>query len=296
MNKLTLDDRALFDKYLGSSRHNLSVFSFPGIYIWRPLFDIRWAASDGNLCVFFTDRLSRFMYLPPLGRRPGSAILKSVFSVMDEVNKNRDISRIENIGEEERGIYLNLGCCCCRKYPDYVCLRDSLASLKGNKFKPQRALRNHFLKNQDSRVRKLAEQDKQECLGLFDRWSGARREKYREALYCGMLEDSRKVLEEAFSCYKSLGLEGIAVTIEGKIRGFTFGYRLNRDTFCVLYEITDLSVKGLAQFIFSEFSINLRGYKYINIMDDSGLENLRKTKLSYKPERLIEAYIATRNA
>jgi hypothetical protein len=63
-------------------------------------------------------------------------------------------------------------------------------------------------------------------------------------------------------------------------------YEINKDTFCILYEITDLSVKGLAQFIFKEFATELTGYKYINIMDDSGLENLKKVKLSYQPEKL----------
>ena len=80
-----------------------------------------------------------------------------------------------------------------------------------------------------------------------------------------------------------------------EIKAFSFGYRLNCNTFCILYEITDLGIKGLAQFIFRRFSQELKGYKYINIMDDSGLENLRKTKLAYKPARLISAYIINRD-
>ena len=84
--------------------------------------------------------------------------------------------------------------------------------------------------------------------------------------------------------------------VEKQIKGFTFGYKLNNDTFCILYEITDLSIKGLAQFIFRRFSAELKDYSYINIMDDSGLDNLRKVKLSYKPKRLVSAYIATRDA
>jgi hypothetical protein len=71
---------------------------------------------------------------------------------------------------------------------------------------------------------------------------------------------------------------------------------LNHDTFCILYEITDLSVKGLAQFIFREFSRELKGYRYLNIMDDSGLENLKQVKLSYKPVRLIPSFTAQRYA
>ncbi|MFA5351191.1 MAG: phosphatidylglycerol lysyltransferase domain-containing protein, partial [Candidatus Omnitrophota bacterium] len=95
--------------------------------------------------------------------------------------------------------------------------------------------------------------------------------------------------------YEQLDLKGITVKVDENIKGFTFGYKLNNDTFCILYEVTDLSIKGLAQFIFCKFSGGLKNYNYINIMDDSGLDNLRKVKLSYKPERLITAYVATRD-
>jgi hypothetical protein len=62
-----------------------------------------------------------------------------------------------------------------------------------------------------------------------------------------------------------------------------------------MYEIADSSVKGLAQFIFREFCSGLKDYTYINIMDDSGLENIQKTKLSYRPVKIIPAYIVARH-
>ncbi|MCM8780616.1 MAG: hypothetical protein NC908_01655 [Candidatus Omnitrophica bacterium] len=79
------------------------------------------------------------------------------------------------------------------------------------------------------------------------------------------------------------------------IKAFTFGFGLSPDTFCILYEITDLSIKGLAQFIFRQFVCELKKYRYINIMDDSGLDNLKQVKFSYHPRRLIPAYIATKS-
>ena len=94
--------------------------------------------------------------------------------------------------------------------------------------------------------------------------------------------------------YRALNLQGRIVTVGNEVRAFTFGFALNSGTFCVLYEITDLTIKGLAQFIFREFCAELKSYRYINIMDDSGLENLKKVKLSYYPFKLIPAYIAVR--
>jgi uncharacterized protein len=69
---------------------------------------------------------------------------------------------------------------------------------------------------------------------------------------------------------------------------------LDKDTFCILYEITDLTIKGLSQFIFRQFCSELKDYRYINVMDDSGLENLKRVKLSYRPLKVIPAYIVKR--
>ncbi|MDD5560896.1 MAG: phosphatidylglycerol lysyltransferase domain-containing protein [Candidatus Omnitrophica bacterium] len=296
LNKLTLKDRRVFNKHLAFSRHELSAFSFANIYIWRAIFDIQWSLFEGILCVFFRDKTGCFMYLPPLEKERHPLVIKKAFAVMDSINKNRDISRIENIGQEDIEYYRALGYLCHQKYPDYLCSRSDLAYLKGNKFKSQRAAYNYFVKHYDFKVLKLKAKDNASCSILFNEWIEERKTHCRQDLYCGMLEDNRKVIREALFNYRQLDLEGIVVMVGKKIKGFTFGYKLNNNTFCILYEVTDLSIKGLAQFIFRRFSTELKDYDYINIMDDSGLDNLRKVKLSYKPRRLIPAYIATRDA
>lgn len=296
LNKLTLKDQRLFNKHLAFARHELASFSFANIYIWRAIFDIQWALIDNNLCIFFRDKIGCFMYLPPLAKERHPQVIKQVFAIMDNVNDNKDISRIENIGQEDLEYYRALGYLCHEKYPDYLCLRSDLEFLKGNKFKSQRASYNYFVKHCNFEAFRLKLAQRPDCLALFNHWVKERKTHCDEDVYCGMLEDNRKVIKQALTNYKQLGLEGVIVRIDKQVKGFTFGYELNKDTFCILYEITDLSIKGLAQFIFRFFSTELKKYHYINIMDDSGLDNLRKVKLSYNPKRLISAYIATRDA
>lgn len=296
LNKLSLKDRRLFNKYLNIARHDLAAFSFANIYIWRSLFDIQWALIEHNLCVFFRDKIGCFMYLPPLASEKNPQVIKQAFTIMDNFNKNKDISRVENIEQGDLEYYRALGYLCHDKYPDYLCVRADLALLKGNKFKSQRASYNYFIKHYDFKWRLYRLKDRVVCLTLFDAWAKERYAQCQDELYRGMLEDNRKVIKSAIANYKQLKFEGIVVKVGQQIKAFSFGYRLNTNTFCVLYEITDLAVKGLAQFIFRKFSEELKGYEFINIMDDSGLENLRKVKLSYKPTRLIPAYIATRDA
>ena len=295
LNNLTLKDRGLFNKHLAFTRHELAAFSFANIYIWRAIFNIQWALVENSLNIFFRDKIGCFMYLPPLEKEHHPRVIKQAFEIMDGINQNKDISRIENIEQEDLEYYRALGYLCHQKYPDYLCSRSDLALLRGNKFKSQRASYNYFIKHHDFEALELKLRDRANCLSLFNDWIEERKAHCQEDVYSGMLEDNRKVIKEALSNYGQLDLKGIIVKVDKQIKGFTFGYELNHDTFCILYEITDLSVKGLAQFIFSNFSSQLKNYNYINIMDDSGLDNLRKVKLSYKPKQLVSAYIATRD-
>ncbi len=308
-NKLSVKDKTVFDKYMALGCHELSPYAFENIYIWKGLFDIEWLILKGSLCVFFRDKFGCFLYLSPLTEKINPGIVRGVFKILDKFNKNKEISRIENVEAKDKVFYEKLGFVCRVKSSDYVCERQSLENLKGNRFKSKRAGFNYFVKRYKFEYLPFSSKYKDECLKLYDAWKGERKSQNKDLIYQGMLEDSYTCLENVLGAYKDLGLVGRVVRIlpemslvesnleplkSASLAGFTFGFKLNSDTFCVLYEVTNLAIKGLAQFIFREFCSELKGYRYINIMDDSGLENLKKVKLSYHPERLVPAYIVTR--
>ena len=294
LNRLTLRDKNKFDRYLALEKHGLSVYAFANIYIWRKFFDIRWALIGKSLCVFFQDKIGAFLYLTPLGQEKNPEVVREVFKILDSLNKNTEFSHLENIEEKDTGFYQGLGFERVFKSYDYICKREDLAGLAGNKFKSKRASCNFFTKHYDFSFEPLSLKDKSSCFKLYNLWAKQRNAGNPDHIYQGMLADSLASLREAFANYKDLGFQGGVVKIGKEIKGFTFGFPLDRETFCILYEITDLSVKGLAQFIFRSFARELKDYKFINIMDDSGLENLKKCKLSYHPEKLVPAYIIRR--
>ena len=88
-----------------------------------------------------------------------------------------------------------------------------------------------------------------------------------------------------------LGLLGLVVEVEGRLAAYTLGYPLSDAVFCILFEIADRDVRGLAQYIFREFCQSLARFEFINAMDDSGLEGLQRAKQSYHPERIVPSYI-----
>ncbi|MFA5276419.1 MAG: phosphatidylglycerol lysyltransferase domain-containing protein [Candidatus Omnitrophota bacterium] len=291
---INLKDRKIFDKFLKFNSRELSSYAFENIYIWKALFEIKWGIVEGNLCVIFKDNIGAFVYLSLLGEKKSAKAVEKAFKELDSLNKNTQVSRIENIGSPDTDFYKKCGLDCVLKSHDYVCLQNELVSLKGNRFKSQRASRNYFIKHNDFSCKEISQPDLKDCLDLYIYWMAERAKENNDSFYTGMMRDSFKTLKVAIDNYFKLDFQGIAVRIGKELKGFTFGFKLNKETFCILYEITDLSVKGLAQFIFAEFSKTLNRYKYINIMDDSGLDNLKKTKLLYHPVKLIPAYIAKR--
>ena len=295
-NKISLKDKPVFDKYLSLERHELSVYAFENIYIWKELFNIEWVLIEKSLCVFFKDMSGTFLYLPPLSAEKNAEIINEVFNILKKLNKNNEISRIENIEKKDLPFYGNLGYGYKNKSYDYLCQRASLSHLWGNKFKSKRASFNYYTKHYKFEYLPFSLKQKINCIKLYDDWAKQRKSVSEDRIYLGMLKDSRRCLKEMLDNYPGLDLLGRIVKVNNEIKGLTFGFKLNSNTFCILYEITDLSIKGLAQFIFAQFCGELKDYKYINIMDDSGLENLKKVKLSYHPDKLIPAYIVNRKS
>ena len=294
LKPLTLKDKCLFDKFLSFMPYELSVYTFQDIYIWKGLFGIYWMIIAENLCIFFKDKIGCFLYLAPLGKHSPPEVITKCFKIMDKFNRNKDISRIENVEDKDVSFYEKLGYECRYKSCDYVCQRIDLAQLKGDKFKSKRAAFNYFSKHYQFEYLPFSLQYRDDCLKLYNLWASERKSKNKDPLYQGMLGDNFSCLKIIMRDYPDLGLTGRIVKIGQDISAFTFGFKLNKNTFCILYEIADLSIKGLSQFIFRQFCSELKDYKYINIMDDSGLENLKKVKLSYHPVRLIPSYIVKR--
>lgn len=86
---------------------------------------------------------------------------------------------------------------------------------------------------------------------------------------------------------------GGAIRIDGKMQALTVGGQLNLDTAVVHIEKANTNFRGLYQAINNEFCRNMPdSTEFVNREEDMGIPNLRKAKLSYKPVKMIEKYIA----
>ena len=233
-------------------------------------------------------------------------IIREAYQFMLATNRNPQIARIENVPQEMLPFLLGQhpeDCCKGRGHsdpPDTTVVKETeflyetqaLAQLKGNRYKSKRHAYNAFVaRYPNANLSRYSPADRAECLALYDTWQESRAAKCSDAIYRAMLEDSRCAHRIGLAHADALGLIGRVVEINGHIRGWTFGYPLNADTFCILFEVADLEIKGLAQFIYREFARELaNAYRWLNAMGDSGLANLKRVKRSYHPARLIPSY------
>ncbi|MBI5746720.1 MAG: DUF2156 domain-containing protein [Nitrospirae bacterium] len=289
LKKLSIEDKPVFDKFLfGTSR--LSSHSFIANYIWGDLLSYYWKIIDGCLCVFAEYDQNIFMPIPPAGNNPGTASAKA-FEIMAKVNKNPSVSRIEDLDAKELKEILSPGYRHALKGCEYIYRRDDLVSLKGNPYKGKRSSVNRFLSRFNCSYEPFRTSDLGDCLSLYIRWMKERYASNQDNTYRHMLYDSYSAHRRAMKDHDDLDLIGRVVRINGYMAGYTFGFRLGPDIFAVLSEIVDRTARGLPQFIFRELCKGLEGVSFINTMDDSGLESIRRTKLSYHPSMLEPSYI-----
>ena len=296
LQPLTLNAKPIFDAYMRRTYPCLSSYAFAPLYIWRDHFTFYWGQLEKYLCIFAKQNNDYFMPILPVPYQVGSCrylkVVRKAYQFMLESSRNPHIARIENVPEEMLPCFKENGFSATLKETEYLYETEALSRLSGNRYKSKRSAYNAFVAGHPSAtLAPYCPADRDACFARYDAWRTERALQSDDEIYCAMLDDSRAAHRTAIGCADALGLIGRIVRINGEIKGYTFGYSLNADTFCVLFEVTDLCTKGLAQFIYREFCRELMGtYRWINAMDDSGLESLRRVKRSYHPARLIPSY------
>lgn len=286
-----LDTRPLFESYLGQTGAPLSAYSFPAHFLWRDHFSFSWTIHRDHFLLFAEYDRCFYMPLPPLGP-PDRTVVLDCFARMDQVNPDRSISRIENIAEAEIGFYQECGLTIEWKAPEYLYRRTALAELKGDRYKAQRAACNSFEKHHDPIARPYRSSDEAAARRLLQRWGKDRVERHSDPIYRHMIQDSESVHRHALAEAGALGLTGWVIDVAGEPAGYTFGFPQDRNTFCILLEVADLERKGAAAYLFQSFCRSLTAFEWINAMDDSGIDSLRRTKESYRPDRKLGCALA----
>lgn len=177
------------------------------------------------------------------------------------------------------------------EYYDYIYSASKLATLPGKKLHKKRTHINHFLHAYQWSYHRLTARDFPECNQFFQEWIGR-----HDVPDQTMLEEYR-AFQIALEHYDVLRMDGGVLRVEGKMVAFTIGEQIASDTFLIHFEKGDSRCDGCYPMINRQFSWQIMEHnpeiQWINREDDMGIENLRRSKLSYYPEELVRKYTLT---
>lgn len=300
LRPLTLSDVPVFEQALERAHvggHDRpAAFSFPYHYMWTSLLPYRWMEIDSTLFLFVESPDGWFMPLPPLGAGPLDQAVDQAFTLMRSWNGPSPVSRIEHVTESQRELLKQDGIQFRRKEGDYLYPADALVALAGDPYKSQRALCNRAAREQTVTTESYRDDHRADCVLLYRRWADQKRTRHLDQMGTWLLEDAEAAHTLVFHEHERMGLSGTIVRLNEAIAAYTFGYWLTPHTWCIVLEVADRSIPGLAQWVFRETcrTAMTRGAVHINAMDDAGLPGLRAAKLGYRPSAVLDTWVITR--
>lgn len=180
-----------------------------------------------------------------------------------------------------------------RDKSDYLYLREKLVTLSGKKLQPKRNHVSKFKRTYPNyEYRPLTPDLVSDCLRLGEEWC-----RTTDSCMQHAMQAEQKMIAYALRHIDALHIVGGTLFVGCRMVAFTFGARINDEAFDVCVEKADTSYDGAYAMINNEFVSHLpEDIVYINREEDLGLEGLRKAKLSYQPDLILDKMVATLTA
>lgn len=287
---ISLDMRLMIKKYNAQWKLQCSEYAFGNLFIWGSNGKVKICEEDDTLfielnygkypCMFAPLTLDedKFKYAikkaeehlkskdAPIAFRGVSGKIRGAFDKVDEYEL---VERRDN--------------------HDYIYSVERLITLTGKKLSAKRNHINKFMANNEGRFEyvKLGKESLEDCVKIYDEWI-----KDKDENVFG-IKAEREAIIRAVSNMDELEFRVGGIKIDGELKAFSAGEVLDETMGLVHLEKADSEQQGLFQFINQQFLKNeMSELHLVNREEDMGIEGLRKAKLSYYPEYLIEKFEA----
>lgn len=288
---ITLENKLQFDKYLMDGKERGCEFSFANLYMWGRQ---KACIAHGQL-ILFSQFSRRSVYPYPAG--PGDK-KQALDAIIADAHARGIPCRITGLRPEDKetleALYLGrFRFHTDRDSYDYVYAIDDLADLKGRKYQRKRNHYNRFREHFPYyTVQPLTDSILPAVRAMVDKWYETRLQEDPHADF----HMERSAIMKALKHYRELDMETLVLLHGEDVLAVTMGSRLSQDTLDVHFEKARADADGAYTAINCEFARYIRAkdpqIRFLNREDDMGLEGLRKAKLSYCPDHLVDKYWA----
>lgn len=318
-----LSDRASATKAVVDSGYTGSDASFANIFLLRQKYGTQIALQDGFLFRYYNGQGSRRGYAFPLGSGEGDVSAALALIVEDARESGRplefclvDEPRAQILREYfktagSNGAEPPLLFAENRGDSDYIYSAESLATLAGNQYRKKRNHISRFNRTYlDYEIRPIAPENYADALSVEKSWlnietlgesSDSDCEctcECREAAWAERSEDEKSrlseycAIREALENFDALGMKGAVLYVGGVPAGMTMASEILPGVWDSHFEkvIDEYAVNGGYAIINKLFAERLvaAGARLINREEDINIEGLRKAKLSYYPQTILD--------
>ena len=285
LKSITIEDKKIFDEYKTNTIHN-QYLTFANLFLWKDIENIQYFFYNECLVVTGVDALKRRYFMLPCVFCITNEFLDFIKEKFGSGYRIYGLSK-EMAEKSEQNVGDRLSFFHDRDMDNYIYFSEKLANLSGKKLHSKRNHINNFMKNYNYEFLTLNDDNLKDVISFLYNW-------YEKK----MLEDEtvineKNAIENALSYYKELGLRGALLKVSDKVIAFSMGDKRNDEMAVIHFEKADTDYVGAYTVINRDFVRNCwSDVKYINREDDMGIEGLRKSKLSYYPDILLEVYTA----
>ncbi|MBQ6401729.1 MAG: DUF2156 domain-containing protein [Firmicutes bacterium] len=302
-HRITIEDRETLEKYLNGFEYKTSGLSFSAQYMWRDINQFSWDMVGDYMCIAGISHLELeegielpFLF-PPLtatGEYDPKKLRETILeakAIFDRDGHPFSLRLVPfHLMEIIREAVPELRWQDDRPNYDYIYLTQDLIDLKGRAFHGKKNHLNYFKKTYDYEYVDLTSDMADEAMTFIDEFNQRKDVPDHEM---EMLKMEERAMEDVFRNIEAVGYSAGAILIDGKIQAIAIGGQLGGNMITEHVEKANTEFRGLYQAINNEFCRNVASRaKYINREEDMGIPNLRKAKLSYRPCKLLEKYIA----
>lgn len=285
---ITVEDKARIEKLLGSISSRQQNHCFPVMYLYRDTYHTRIAEYNGFLLVQMR-YLDRSCFFFPVGEGDPSEAIRAL------------IRSAEVSGTEVRMIKLTAG----QKdflesaFPgrfsfeysrgdfEYLYRTEKLQTLSGKGLQSKRNHINALVKHHQWSYESVESKNIGECNAFISQWTQHFIGRSRELSDSGTYDVI--ALEHAMEEFSDLALLGGLIRVDGKVSALAVGCPVGTETLNVLFERADPSLRGIYPLICQQFALHAGAiYSFMNRGEDLNDEGLRRSKLSWQPDELLE--------
>lgn len=281
---LTLNDIPAVRPYFSFARSGTCDFTVGGMFMWRRFYAMERLFDSGVFYSRLRGENGELYYNLPLGENIPKAIEQCIL----RWKKQGHPLRFCTIPEDCLPFFFAL----CpearvteqRDFFDYRYLSSDLAELKGSRYHAQRNQISRFLRSySDWSFLKIGEVSTEELISFFRRFASDEEN--------GTAGEENQMVFEVLQHREQYGMLGGALTVDGRIVGFSLGEQVN-DTLFTHVEKADRTFLGAYQMLTNQFVKAFgAGIPFVNREDDMGDEGLRRAKEAYHPVALLKKYL-----